>query len=82
MIAILRDVSGKCIMGYYSMSSRFNLSSVSSVTQAIPVTEKQNTAIKMSVKSLVRPFNIVRFKERWDIQKPSSAEYFELSLRH
>ena len=50
-------------MGYYSMSSRFNLSSVSSVTQAIPVTEKQNTAIKMSVKSLVRPFNTVRFEE-------------------
>ena len=69
-------------MGYYSMSSRFNLSSVSSVTQAIPVTEKQNTAIKMSVKSLVRPFNTVRFEERWDIQKPSSAEYFELRLRH
>ena len=66
----------KCIMGYYSMLSRFNLSSVSSVTQAIPVTEKQNTAIKMSVKSLVRPFNIVRFEERWDIQKPSSVEYF------
>ena len=57
----------------------FNLSLVSSVTQAITVTEKQNTAIKISVKSLVRPFNIVRFEVRWDIQKPSSAEYFELS---
>ena len=48
----------------------FNLSLVSSVTQAITVTEKQNTAIKISVKSLVRPFNIVRFEDRWDIQSP------------
>ena len=82
MIAILRDVSGKMHHGILFDVVSINLSSVSSVTQAIPVTEKQNTAIKMSVKSLVRPFNNVRFEERWDIQKPSSAEYFELRLRH